>query len=157
MYNILFVCYGNICRSPMAEMIFKNLIYTNSKRYMFTCASRATSMEELGNPMYPQAINILNKKGIKIENHVAKQITKEDYNKYDLIIVFEERNKRDILRIVNEDPDDKIHLIMEYTTHLEEVDDPWYTNDFEKCYNMINEGCNGLYNYLLNKEVKNDY
>lgn len=156
MYNILFVCYGNICRSPMAEMIFKNLIYNNSKRYMFTCASRATSMEELGNSMYPQAIKKLNEKNIKVENHIAKQITKDDYNKYDLIIVFEDKNKKDLMKIISNDYNNKVHLLMEYTDHCCNIDDPWYTNDFETCYEMIYEGCNGLFNYLINKEVEND-
>ena len=156
MYNILFVCYGNICRSPMAEMIFKDLIYKNNKRYMFTCASRATSMEELGNNMYPKAINKLIEKNINIENHIAKQIKKEDYNSYDYIIVFEERNKQDVLRITNGDPENKIHLIMEFTDTPKNIDDPWYTNDFETCFNEINRGCIGLYEELLKRGVNND-
>lgn len=156
MYNILFICYGNICRSPMAEMIFKDLIYKNNKRYKYSCISRATSMEELGNPIYPPALRKLEEKGVKVEKHIAMQMKKEDYDKYDLIIVMEERNKRDVLRIVGEDNKQKIHLLLEYTNNLRTIDDPWYTNDFETAYELINEGCIALYNYLESLEVQNE-
>ncbi len=156
MYNILFICYGNICRSPMAEMIFKDLIYKNNKRYKYSCVSRATSMEELGNPIYPPALRKLEEKGVKVEKHIATQMKKEDYDKYDLIIVMEERNKRDVLKIVGEDNKQKIHLLLEYTNNLRTIDDPWYTNDFETAYELINEGCIALYNYLERLEVQNE-
>lgn len=151
MYNILFVCYGNICRSPMAEMIFKDIIYKNSKRYMFSCVSRATSMEELGNDIYPQAKDKLKEKGITCENHRATLLKKEDYKLYDLIIVMENRNKDDVLRIVGDDINNKVHLLLEYTDNLREIDDPWYTGDFDTTYDLIYQGCVGLYNYLVNK------
>lgn len=150
MYNILFVCYGNICRSPMAEMIFKDLIIKNNKRYKFSCVSRATSMEELGNPIYPKAKRKLEQMGVTCETHRATQITKSDYDKYDYIIVMEERNRRDLLRIIGEDKDNKIHLLMEYTNDNKDIDDPWYSGDFDTAFNEINEGCIGLYNYLMN-------
>lgn len=155
MYNILFVCYGNICRSPMAEMIFKDLIYNNNKRYMFNCLSRATSIEELGNDIYPEAKKILEKNNIKIERHSAKNFQKEDYEKFDYIIVMEEKNKKDLLRIID-DYDNKIHLLMEYTNNKKDIEDPWYTGNFEKVFNEINEGCNGLFNYLINKGDNNE-
>ena len=153
MYNILFVCYGNICRSPMAEMIFKDLIYKNNKRYKYSCVSRATSMEELGNAMYPDALKKLEDMKIPTERHVATQLKKDDYNKYDLIIVMEERNKRDVLNIVGEDYDNKIHLLMEYTNNLRTIEDPWYTGDFDTAFSLINEGCLALYEYLESMEV----
>ena len=156
MYNILFVCYGNICRSPMAEMIFKDLIIKNNKRYMMTCASRATSIEELGNGLYPQAKRKLLQMGVTCEAHKAIQITKQDYNKYDYIIVMEERNKRDVLNIIGEDKDNKIHLLLEYTNNIKDIDDPWYTGDFDTAFNEINEGCIGLYNYILSLGDKNE-
>lgn len=155
MYNILFVCYGNICRSPMAEMIFKDLIYNNNKRYMFNCLSRSTSIEELGNDIYPEAKKILEKNNIKIERHSAKNFQKEDYEKFDYIIVMEEKNKKDLLRIID-DYDNKIHLLMEYTNNKKDIEDPWYTGNFEKVFNEINEGCNGLFNYLINKGDNNE-
>ncbi len=152
MYNILFVCYGNICRSPMAEMIFKDLIYKNNKRYKFSCVSRATSVEELGHDIYPQARKKLEEEGIMVETHKATQIKAEDYKLYDYIIVMEERNKRDVLRILGSDNDDKVHLLLEYADYLKDIDDPWYTGDFDTAYKEIKDGCLGLYNYLLNKE-----
>lgn len=156
MYNILFVCYGNICRSPMAEMIFKDLIIKNNKRYMMSCVSRATSMEELGNDIYPQAKRKLIQMGVTCEAHRAAQITKSDYDKYDYIIVMEERNRRDLLRIIGEDDNNKIHLLMEYTNNKKDIDDPWYSGDFETAFNEINEGCIGLFNYLLNLGDNNE-
>lgn len=157
MYNILFVCYGNICRSPMAEMIFKDIIYKNNKRYMLSCVSRATSVEELGNDIYPQAKKKLIKEGITCESHKAMQIKKEDYKLYDYIIVMEERNKRDVIRILGPDVENKIHLLLEYTDNKnKDIDDPWYTGDFDTVYDLIYQGCLGLYNYLLNKEADDE-
>lgn len=156
MYNILFICYGNICRSPMAEMIFKDLIIKNNKRYKFSCVSRATSMEELGNPIYPQAKRKLEQMGVTCEAHKASMVTKEDYDKYDYIIVMEERNRRDLLRIFKEDKENKIHLLMEYTNTIKDIDDPWYTGNFDIAFNEINEGCIGLYNYLMNLGDKDE-
>ena len=156
MYNVLFVCYGNICRSPMAEMILKDMIYKNSKRYLISCESMATSMEELGNDIYPKAKKKLEEQGINVEKHIARQIKKDDYKKYDYIIVFEERNKRDLINIIGEDVDNKIHLILEYTDSLKDIDDPWYTDDFDVAYDEIYEGCLGLYNYLLEMGNKDE-
>lgn len=156
MYNILFVCYGNICRSPMAEMIFKDIVYTSNKRYRFTCVSRATSVEELGNDIYPQAKRKLISKGITCECHRATQIKKEDYKLYDYIIVMEERNKRDVIQIMGPDIDNKIHLLMEYTDNVKDIDDPWYSGDFDTAFDEIYDGCVGLFNYLLNKEVDDE-
>ena len=156
MYNILFICYGNICRSPMAMMIFKDLVYKNNKKYMFNVNSRATSVEELGNGIYYEALNVLNKNNVTIEKHKAIQVTKEDYDKYDYIICMEERNKRDLLRIFGNDLDNKIHLLGEYTNGIGEIDDPWYTREFDKCFDEINEGCNGLFNFLVSKGLKDE-
>ena len=156
MYNILFVCYGNICRSPIAEMIFKDLIYKNSKRYLINCESMATSMEELGNDIYPKAKKKLEEMNIPVERHIARQFKKSDYDKYDYIIVFEERNKRDLINILGDDIDNKIHLILEYANNLKGIDDPWYTDDFDIAYKEIYEGCLGLFNYLVEKGAKDE-
>ena len=156
MYNILFICYGNICRSPMAEMIFKDLIIKNNKRYMMSCVSRATSIEEIGNDIYPQAKRKLVQMGVTCESHRATQVTKSDYDKYDYIIVMEERNKRDLLRIIDEDKDNKIHLLLEYTDNIKDIDDPWYSGDFDTAFNEINEGCIGLFDYLVNLGDNNE-
>lgn len=156
MYNVLFICYGNICRSPMAEMIFKDLIIKNNKRYMMSCISRATSIEEIGNDIYPQAKRKLVQMGVTCESHRATQVTKSDYDKFDYIIVMEERNKRDLLRIIGEDKDNKIHLLLEYTDNIKDIDDPWYSGDFDTVFNEINEGCIGLFNYLVNLGDNNE-
>lgn len=156
MYNILFVCYGNICRSPMAEMIFKELIYKKNKKYLFNCASRATSMEELGNDIYKKAKEKLLEKNITVEKHIARKIKLDDYNKFDYIIVMEEKNKRDLLTLFKNDPENKIHLLLEYTSNLKDIEDPWYTDDFETAYNEIYDGCLALFNYLKDKE-KSEY
>ena len=149
MYNILFVCYGNICRSPMAEMIFKDLVYKNSKKYMFNCVSRATSMEEIGNDIYPKAKSVLLKNNVTLEKHSATQVTKNDYDKYDYIICMEERNRRDLLRIFGDDKNDKIHLLLDFISSPGDIDDPWYTDRFDECFDSINSGCLGLFNYLI--------
>ena len=156
MYNVLFICYGNICRSPLAELIFKDLIIKNNKRYMMCCVSRATSIEEIGNDIYPQAKRKLVQMGVTCESHRATQVTKSDYDKYDYIIVMEERNERDLLRIIGEDKDNKIHLLLEYTDNIKDIDDPWYSGDFDTAFNEINEGCIGLFNYLVNLGDNNE-
>lgn len=156
MYNILFVCYGNICRSPMAEMIFKDMIYKNNKRYLISCSSRATSVEELGNGIYPKAKSKLEEKGIPLEAHIAKQFTKEEYDKYDYIIVFEEKNRKDLLKIIGSDKDNKIHLLCEFDNTINEIDDPWYTDDSENAFQDIYSGCRGLYNFILEQGVKHE-
>ena len=156
MYNILFICYGNICRSPMALMIFKDLVYKNNKKYMFNVSSRATSVEELGNGIYYEALNVLEKNNVTIENHKAIQVTKEDYEKYDYIICMEESNRRDLLRIFGNDKDNKIQLLGEYTNSIDEIDDPWYTREFDRCFEEISEGCNGLFDYLVSKGLKDE-
>lgn len=156
MYNIVFVCYGNICRSPMAEMIIKNMIYENNKRYLLTCASRATSIEELGNGIYPKAKKVLEENNIPVETHIARQFKKEDYDKYDYIIVFEEKNKTDLLGIISTDKDNKIHLLCEFDNNINEIDDPWYTDDFDVAFKDIYSGCKSFYNYILELGVKNE-
>ena len=151
MYDILFICYGNICRSPMAEMIFKDLVYKNNKKFLFNCTSKATSMEEHGNPIYPKAREVLEKNNVTIEKHYANQTKKEDYNKYDLIICMEKSNYYDLINIYNGDPDNKIKLLMSYTNREEEIEDPWYTGNFEKVFNQIKEGCECLFDYLVDE------
>lgn len=151
MYNILFICYGNICRSPMAEMIFKDLIYKNNKRYMFTCTSRATSMEEIGNDIYPMARTELISNNVTIEKHRATQVTKKDMEDANYIIVMEDRNRRDLMRMFGDSYRDKIHLMTEYTDG-KDIEDPWYTGEFKKVFIQIDEGCKALFNYLVNKE-----
>lgn len=133
MRKILFVCHGNICRSPMAEMIFKSLI--SNKEYF--CDSKATSAEELGNSVYPKAKETLKHHGIPLLPHVARQVTKEDYNVYDEIYAMDEENMQSLHQIFGSDPEHKIHKLLENKDIL----DPWYTRDFEESYQSILKGC----------------
>ena len=156
MYNILFVCYGNICRSPMAEMIFKDLIYKNNKKYMFNCDSRATSIEEYGNDIYPDAKKVLEKNNITIEKHIAKIIKKDDYNNYDYIICTDNKNYNDLLSLFGNDLDNKIKLLTSFSGLNVEIEDPWYTGNFDKVYKLIEDGCINLFNYLVDNNTIND-
>jgi protein-tyrosine phosphatase len=145
MKNILFVCYGNICRSPMAEMIFKDMLYLSNKKYLANVESKGTSFEELGNDIYPKAKEKLLEKKVTIEKHIARRVQKEDYSKYDLIIGMEDSNIDDLLDIFGSDPDNKLRLLLD-----EQIDDPWYTGDFDTAYDQIYEGCKKLLVELSN-------
>ena len=114
---------------------------------MFSCISRATSCEEIGNDIYPDSKKVLKKHNITIEKHSAKQITYEEYNKYNLIIVMEEKNKVDLIKKFGDN--NKIHLLLEFTNNKKNIEDPWYTGRFEEVYEQINEGCIKLFNYLI--------
>ena len=152
MIRVLFVCLGNICRSPMAEFIMKSIVSERSLSDRFYIASAATSTEEIwngvGNPVYPPAKRELAKHGISCEGKRAVQITKADYGKYDYILGMEERNIRNILRIVGKDPEHKIKLLLDYSDHPRDIADPWYTGNFESTYRDVVEGCEGFLLYL---------
>lgn len=152
MIRVLFVCLGNICRSPMAEFIMKSIVYERSLSDRFYIASAATSTEEIwngvGNPVYPPAKRELAKHGISCEGKRAVQITKADYGKYDYILGMEERNIRNILRIVGKDPEHKVKLLLDYSDHPRDIADPWYTGNFESTYRDVVEGCEGFLLYL---------
>ena len=148
MIKILFVCHGNICRSPMAEFVMKDLVEKNGVSEEFEIASAATSTEEIGNPVYPPAKRKLNEHGISCEGKTARQMTKEDYTYYDYIIAMDRINIRNMTKFAGNDPDNKISLLMDFTSHLKDVADPWYTGDFETPWNDVYEGCVGILNRL---------
>ncbi len=141
MHRILFVCMGNICRSPMAEFILKDLVKKRGLAGDFHIESRATSTEELGNPVYPPAKAELQKHGISCDGKVSIQLTKADYDAFDLLIAMDKLNLRNIDRITGGDPQGKVHLMMERTARPGEVDDPWFTRRFDITYRDILEGC----------------
>ena len=147
MTRILFVCHGNICRSPMAEFILKDMVKKQRIEQDFAIASCATSTEEIyggvGNPVYPPAKEQLRRHGISCEGKRAVQLRKSDYDKYDLLIGMDRMNIRNMQRILGGDPDGKIRLLKDYTTGGE-VSDPWYSGDFETAYNEIYEGCEAI-------------
>lgn len=144
MHRILFVCYGNICRSPMAEFVLKDMAAKLGMRGEFTIASAATSAEELGNPVYPPARRMLQKHGISCAGKTARQMNRRDYAEFDLLIGMDGQNLRAMRRICGGDPQDKLRLLMEYTDRPGDVADPWYTGDFETTWRDVQEGCRGL-------------
>lgn len=143
-HRILFVCHGNICRSPMAEFILKDMVEKAGIADDFEIASAATSTEEIGNDIYPPAKRILFHKGIKFDSRRARQITRKDYDYYDFIIAMDENNLRNLRKMLGEDTKNKISLMMSYTGKHRNVADPWYTGDFETTYNDLIEGCEGF-------------
>lgn len=144
MIKILFVCHGNICRSPMAEFILKDMVKKAGIEKDFEIRSAATSTEETGNPVYPPARRILAEHGISCEGKTAVQMTKADYACYDYIIAMDRSNLRNMKRFVGDDEQKRVSLMMDYTNRQGDVADPWYTGDFETTWNDICEGCEGL-------------
>ena len=142
--RLLFVCHGNICRSPMAEMVMKRLVREAGRSGQFEIASAATSTEEIGNPVYPPARRKLAEHGISCDGKTSRQITREDYLYYDVIIAMDQNNLRNLRRLLGEDTEHKIHLMMDYTNRPGDVADPWYTGDFEATWRDVLEGCQGL-------------
>ena len=152
MIKVLFVCHGNICRSPMAEFILKDMVEKRGIATQFKIASAATSTEEIwngiGNPVYPPAKKELAKHGISCDGKRAVQLKKEDYNNYDYLIGMEQMNIKNMLRILGGDPEGKVHLLLEYAGKNRGIDDPWYTGNFSKTYEDIIEGCEGFLKHL---------
>ncbi len=155
MIKIMFVCHGNICRSPMAEFVFKDLINKKGIADKFFVSSCATSTEEIwsgvGNPVYPPAQRELAKHNISCEGKRAVQLKKSDYEKFDYLIAMDTNNVRNIMRIIGSDKANKVTKLMNYTPHGGDVADPWYSGDFVTCYNDIYKGCCGLLEFLLKK------
>lgn len=152
MKRIMFVCHGNICRSPMAEFIFKDMIKRLKIESEFSVASSATSTEEIwgsvGNPVYPPAKAELAKHGISCDGKRAVQLKKSDYDKYDLFIGMDSMNIRNMHRILDNDFDEKIHKLMDYTDRGGDVADPWYSGRFDVAYRDIYDGCEALLKVL---------
>ena len=151
MKKIMFVCHGNICRSPMAEFIFKYLAKSEGLIDEFTVASSATSTEEIwggvGNPIYPPAADELSRHKIPFTDRRAVQLKRSDYEKYDLFIIMDARNERGIYNIFGSDPEGKVKKLLDFTGGGD-VADPWYTGNFDKTYNDIYKGCRALLEYL---------
>lgn len=148
MINVLFVCHGNICRSAMCEFMMKDLLNKNGLSDRVYVSSAATSREEIGNDMYPPAKRILDLEGVPYTRHIARQVVTDDYNNYDLIICMEQYNLRNLSRIIKDDPDKKIHLLLDFTDSPGDIADPWYTGNFERTYDDIVEGLKGLMGYI---------
>lgn len=148
MIKILFICHGNICRSPMAEFILKDMVEKMGRADEFYIESAATSTEEIwhgvGNPVYPPARDILAKHGISCEGKRARQVKYEDYDKFDLLIAMDSNNIRNLRKLIPEDTKGKVHLMMEYAGQKRDVADPWYTGNFQKTWDDIYLACGQL-------------
>ena len=144
MYKIMFVCHGNICRSPMAEFVFKNMVEKAGLSDSFKICSAATSTEELGNPVYSPARKIMAEHGISCAGKTSRQMTEGDYEYYDYIIAMDVNNLRNMRRFVGTDPQNKVSLLMEHTGISRDVKDPWYTGDFVATWDDVNAGCKAL-------------
>lgn len=145
MTRILFVCHGNICRSPMAEFIMKALVKARGLEAEYHIESAAVSDEEYGNPIYPPAKRCLSQHGVAWDpTKSARTVRAEDYARFDRIICMDSSNLRLIRRYIPEDPQEKIHLMMSYTGRSRDVADPWYTGDFEKTFQDILSACEAM-------------
>lgn len=148
--KILFICHGNICRSVSAQYILQDMVNRKNLADKFVIDSAATSTEEIGNSIYPPMKAALMQKGIPIGTHRARQLKHPDYDKYDLIIGMDEENMYYMRQILGDDPDNKIHYLMEYTDRPDaKIEDPWYTRYFTLCADQIEEGCRGLLDRLI--------
>ena len=141
MKKILFICHGNICRSPMAEFVMQDMVEKQGLSHWVEVASAATSTEELGNPVYPPARSKLREHDIDCSGKTARQLTRADYGRYDLIIGMEESNLRGMYRICGGDPDGKIRRLLDHAPRPRDIADPWYSGDFEQTWEDICEGC----------------
>ncbi len=152
MTKLLFVCHGNICRSPMAEFVMKDLVKKAGLEERSFIASAAVSREEIGNGVYPPARRKLAEHGISCAGHAARQMTHRDYDEYDLLIGMDESNLRTMQRICGGDPDGKLSLLLSHTGRPGAVADPWYTGDFEATWQDVLEGCTALLRELAEKQ-----
>ncbi len=139
MTSVLFLCHGNICRSPMAEFVFRQM--AGERVY---CESKAVSAEEIGNGIYPAAAAMLRQKGVPFDDHRARQITRADYDAFDYIVVMEEYNLPRLFRIIGSDPAGKVYRLLDFTDTPGDIEDPWYSGNFKKVYEQIKEGCAAL-------------
>ena len=167
MIKVLFICHGNICRSPMSEYVLKDMVERRGLAEQFEIASAATSTEEIwngkGNPIYPPAQEELRRHGIGNTSYTdfsgkrARRITKEDYNYYDYLLCADTANIRNTIRITGEDVDKKIYLLLDFVDGFDgntkqkgrSIADPWYSGDFEATYRDVYDGCQAFLNYVL--------
>lgn len=147
-HRIMFVCHGNICRSPMAEFLMKDLVKQEGLADRFVIASAGTSQEELGNPVHTGTRKKLSQDHISAAGKLAVQLTKEDYEKYDLFLGMDRTNIRNILRIVGSDSKEKVHRLLDFTERPRDIADPWYTGDFDITYDDVKSGCVALLKHL---------
>lgn len=151
MIKILFVCHGNICRSPMAEFVMKDMVKKAGLQDQFYIASAATSTEEIGNPVHYGTRNKLKEVGISTSEKCAVQLARRDYGRYDYLIGMDSANIRNMNRMLGGDPDGKIYRLLEFCGANRDIADPWYTGNFEDTYEDVVEGCSALLAHILQK------
>ena len=151
MIKIMFVCHGNICRSPMAEMVFKDMVRKAHLEHRFLINSTATSREEIGNGVHHGTRRKLAEEGIPCEPHRAVQMTRTDYKEYDYLIGMDHWNLQNILRSVGSDPEGKVHLLLDFTDEPGDIADPWYTGNFDLTYKDVTKGCKALLDKFKNE------
>ena len=146
--RILMVCLGNICRSPMAQYVLRYLVHEAGLEDEVFVDSAATSRYQIGDGPHPGTRRVLAEHGIPCGDHRARQMTRADYGRYDLIIGMDEQNTRDIVRMVGRDRADKVHALLDWSDHPRAIADPWYTGDFQATYADVREGCETLLAWL---------
>ena len=155
MKKILFICHGNICRSVTAEFVFRQMAQKAGVAHLFEVDSAATSREEIGNPIYPMTLRTLEAHGITDARHAARQVTQQDYEYYDLLVLMDEENLYGLRRIIPHDLDHKISLLLDHTDpsdhahHHRDVADPWYTRNFDQAWEDITIGCQALLQKMI--------
>lgn len=148
MIRVMFVCHGNICRSPMAEFVLRDMVTKQGRSEGFYIRSCATSTEEIGNPVHYGTRRKLAEVGISCEGKTAVQMTKADYEKYDYLIAMDENNIRNIMRIIKSDPENKVSLLLDFAGEHRSIADPWYTGDFDTTYKDVVKGCTAFLSTL---------
>ena len=152
MIRILFICHGNICRSPMGEFVMKDLVRKAGLEDYFHIESAATSTEEIGNSVYPPARRKMAEHGISCAGKTARQLRRDDYARWDYLVGMDEANRRNITRMCGGDPEGKVSLLLDHTDCPREVADPWYTGDFQRTWLDVSEGCTALLAKIRKKE-----
>ena len=153
MIKVLFICHGNICRSPMAEFVFKDMVKKRGLSDLFIINSAATSTEEIGNGVHYGTRRKLSEFGISTDGKCAVQLRKSDYAYYDFLIGMDSRNITNILRIVGQDKDKKVSKLLVFAGKSQDIADPWYTGDFDKTYEDVYEGCEALLTYTMEEKL----
>ena len=153
MIRVLFICHGNICRSPMAEFVMKDMVKKLNLADQFQIASAATSIEEIGNPVHRGTTEKLRAYGISTAGKYAVQTRRSDYEKYDYLIGMDHWNKKNMMHILKSDPDHKVSLLLDYTNRPGDIADPWYTGNFDRTYDDIKRGCEGLLRTILSSNT----
>jgi protein-tyrosine phosphatase len=154
MIKILFVCHGNICRSPMAEYVMKDMVRKAGCEAEFEIASAATSREEIGNDIHRGTKAKLREQGIAFEKRQARQVTKKDYEEFDYLILMDRENKRGLSRIISADPYNKVHMLLSFAGKDRDIADPWYTGNFDETYDDVVTGCQAFLQSLAKQNLQ---